>query len=574
MSISQSSLWTPAVASLGAAAVVLLTLAAISTVGTQPSTATIGMLTTLAVTAVSGIVAHRRRRAGVAANLYLAVLAVLLLSEAATQTQPTLTAMWLVPVPALAFSFCSRRSAWAWSIATLLAATLLGFSSTITAAVPTLGPLRAIRAIGWLVAVVGIAAAVRRSFSGAIGALSREVRIRRDAEQAARAASLAKTRLLGNLSHELRTPLVGVIGMSRFLMERDAHPDVRQPARIIDESGQLLLGLVDDLLDYASLSSGRLRIRRLDVDLHRHVESVVALMRGRAQAKGLELRLHEDPDLPAWVVLDPLRLRQILINLLGNAIKFTNVGHVELRIRRAGDQLRVEVEDTGVGIVEGEREQIFEPFHQIDSTASRHFGGTGLGLSICRRLIEAMDGAIGVDSERGRGTTFWFLLPLVEGTAPAQRQGPTLEHRDGARILAVDDNDINLVVTTTQLESLGFDVQAVSSGSKALKQLAREPFDLVFMDCQMPGLDGYETTRRLRLGEGPNQQVPVIALTAHAIWPERQRCLESGMDDYLTKPVDLDRLAETAARWLNSMDLMRSPSSDSDGRPVGEAEAS
>ncbi|MEO1087733.1 MAG: ATP-binding protein, partial [Acidobacteriota bacterium] len=268
--------------------------------------------------------------------------------------------------------------------------------------------------------------------------------------------------------------------------------------------------------------------------------------------------------LPTPLQADPTRLRQILVNLLANAIKFTERGHIHVRLewRRETSSLRLEVEDTGIGIPEAAVDRLFSPFQQVDSSTSRRFGGTGLGLAICKSLAELMGGEIGVRSRRGQGSTFWLDLPLTESTPGRPQPPPSTRPGEltGRRLLVVEDDEVNRMVTVARLESLGAVVTTSADGRDALERLSSERFDLVLMDCQIPELDGYQTTERLRATDGPNKTVPVVALTAHAHPDERSRCLEAGMNDFLSKPVETDELYATLRDWLDIADSLREPS--------------
>ncbi|MEM1181652.1 MAG: ATP-binding protein, partial [Acidobacteriota bacterium] len=334
---------------------------------------------------------------------------------------------------------------------------------------------------------------------------------------------------------------------------------------LVQESTRGLLAIVDDLLDVGKLGAGAVRLEERDVDIGRLVRQTVSFLSSRASAKDLDLRVTVDPELPAPLQADPTRLRQILVNLLSNAIKFTERGHIHVRVQWGAEDssLRLEVEDSGIGIPEAAVERLFSPFQQVDSSTSRRFGGTGLGLAICKSLAELMDGRIGVDSRRGHGSTFWLELPLGAPTEGSRRQPPTpirAGELSGRKLLVVEDDEVNRLVTSAKLESLGAAVETASDGRRALERLATERFDLVLMDCQIPELDGYQTTEELRRSQGPNASVPVVALTAHAHPDERTRCLEAGMNDFLTKPVETDELYSTLQEWLETADSLREPS--------------
>ncbi len=387
----------------------------------------------------------------------------------------------------------------------------------------------------------------------ALRAANQQLALARDA---AHAASETKSRFLANMSHEIRTPMNGVLGMSELLLQRPLEAEDRHRAGTIHRSARALLNLLNDILDLSKLEAGHVVIEEIPADPRQVVGDVVDLLSQTAQEKGLCLVHDLDPALPPIVRMDPLRVRQLLLNLVGNAIKFTEKGEVRVRVRALGPGrdllfLHFEIQDTGIGIDAAALDTIFDSFTQADPSTTRRYGGTGLGLAICEQLVTQMGGELGVESERGEGATFWFRVPVqVAGEEPAAPQR-SLTPLAG-RVLLAEDNLVNRELASAMLEQLALQVVVVEDGVEALAAMDRETFDLVLTDCQMPRLDGYELARRIREleREGPSRRMPVIALTAGATEQERKSCLEAGMDDHLAKPFDLNGLFQSLARWL------------------------
>jgi signal transduction histidine kinase/CheY-like chemotaxis protein len=537
------------------------------------------------------------------------------------------------------------------------------------------------------------------------------------AKQAAESAALAKGEFLATMSHEIRTPLNGIIPMLDLVARGSLAPDQREMLRTAHESSQQLLRIVDDILDYSKLEANRLELEITSFNLRELLEAVLQLMQRPAEGKGLRLELNIDPNVRLPVRGDPVRLRQVLTNLIGNAVKFTERGSIQLGVRRLGEtaaqhMLRFEVRDTGIGIGHAQQQRLFRAFTQADASTTRLYGGTGLGLAICKRIVDLMGGRIGVQSEPGHGSTFWFEIPLLKVIGDVQirqtahdarrvlaitpnlrlrqrialllpnwgmtvsivettqealerlRQPPSpglsnsgfvavladydgLRHsaralhrallrtpayagvrllwlygdedippelRDGAealprlapdadlrgalqqdrasrpepksqapfpsedvtpppatepaapgpppRLLLVEDNPVNLLVAQKLLSVLGYECDSAPNGEVALSHMASGVYDLVLMDCQMPVLDGYSATRRWReheAGQGPGKRLAIVAMTANAMAGDRQRCLDAGMDDYLSKPVSRDQLDACLRRWLRAAPVRSAP---------------
>ena len=462
------------------------------------------------------------------------------------------------------------------------------------------------------------------ALAGVLAALTiRYKRATREAEEARRQAERAnqvKSEFLTTLSHELRTPIIGVLGMTESIVTGPLNAAQREAASVISRSSESLLALIDDMLTSAKLEAGHVAIDSRPFELWTVIEETTIAMEGQARKRGLELSFDFDRDLPWTTVGDPLRLRQVLLNLVANAVKFTETGGVTVSARAAGwngpeARVRVSVTDTGPGIPSDKQHLLFERFSQVDSSPSRTAGGTGLGLAISRQLVQAMGGTIGLLSSEGRpGADFWFELPLpvlepesfhaaagslvscrsgqaalqarrqieawslgeairievedheealhspvrpsalrraIQHAAKAPAPKPSL--RLAGRVLLVEDNTINQKVASALLLKLGLQVDVASDGGVALERCRTQRYDAILMDCTMPGMDGYEATRRIRAMErGTSLHTPIIALTANALEDARRECLEAGMDDFANKPVRLDTLKPLLATWLGS----------------------
>ena len=371
------------------------------------------------------------------------------------------------------------------------------------------------------------------------------------------AASQVKSQFLATMSHEVRTPLNGMIGMTQLLLQTPLTPAQRGYVETARLSGDALLALVNKVLDYSRLDAGRIELEKVPFELDELLEGVMAPYRALALDRGLTIVAMVSPKVPRRLLGDAYRLRQVLTNLLDNAVKFTERGRVTVRV--AVDDARGEdvvlaftVEDTGPGIPEAKQARIFDAFIQGDGSTTRRYGGSGLGLAICRQLCLLLGSGISVRSTPGRGTAFRFTARLSRRgeEAPVPAQPPARAASIAARVLLVEDNNVNLLVACGMLGRIGCDVQAAMSGREALEMFAPGRFDLVLMDCLMPEMDGFETTAALRAREpatGPH--TPIVALTANAVEGDRDRCLAAGMDDYLSKPLRLAELRRMVARW-------------------------
>ncbi len=408
-----------------------------------------------------------------------------------------------------------------------------------------------------------------------------------EAREAALAAARIKSQFLANMSHEIRTPMNGVLGMAELLLKTHLTTQQQNFAQVISNSANHLLTIINDILDFSKLEAGEMRLQTIDFDLNDCIDTVIEVLSSQSEEKGLQLKVSIDNQVSRKLQGDPIRLRQILLNLISNAIKFTDAGEVVLEVTRgegesagvgdgesggvgegrsggeASTSVLFSVRDTGIGISVDGQQKLFQSFSQVDASSTRQYGGTGLGLTICKQIVEQMGGEIGVKSEIGQGSTFWFTAqfqvqetngvtqPLVNDNN-TEKINPVRLKNNQINILVAEDNLVNQQVLLNQLEILGYHADYAVNGEQALAMLSQQNYDIVLMDCQMPVLDGYTATQELRQREGNNRHTVVIALTANAMPEDREKCLASGMDDYISKPINLSLLSTLLQRWTQS----------------------
>lgn len=374
----------------------------------------------------------------------------------------------------------------------------------------------------------------------------------------------ARANFLASMSHEIRTPLNGVLGMLGLALEGEPDSTKRHRLEIALSAGESLLGILNDILDISKVEAGKLNLENISFDMRGLIEECATLHTQQARNKGVELIAETGSEFPNHFLGDPTRVRQILNNLLSNAIKFTDSGSVRITAQYAENTLTIEVADTGIGMSKEGLRRIFSPFSQADTQTTRLYGGTGLGLTLCRQLIERMQGEIKVDSKEQQGTRFTVTLPIpvysdLNTDSPKQRAEPaglpegSTQAQRSLRILLVEDNEVNQMVAGMLLKKMGHQVDTAENGQLAIEALEQQLYDLVLMDCQMPVMDGYEATRRIR--KNPQwKDLPVIAVTANVMQGDKDDCFASGMNDYITKPYNRKQLSAAITLWTSPTD--------------------
>ncbi len=363
-----------------------------------------------------------------------------------------------------------------------------------------------------------------------------------------------KSQFLANMSHEIRTPLNGILGMAQILSDTKLTKKQRDIVNILSTSGENLLVLINDILDFSKIEAGKINFINKDFKLDKPIREIHDILSRRADEKGLLLHINLDKNIPAYVNGDEYRFKQVVLNLVNNAIKFTEKGHIKISVEQIGmvegrHKIKVSVEDTGIGIPEAKKKKLFQSFSQLDPSSTKQYEGTGLGLAISKLLTEMMGGEIGVESVEGKGSTFWFTACFKKGTPPEKvDEGKTVERHKRFNnrkisVLVVEDNLINQKISSFSLQKAGMEVTLANNGLEAIELFKKQDFDVILMDVQMPVMDGYDATKEIRKIEEPlNTHIPIIALTANAMQGDAEKCLAAGMDNYISKPFKIDKL--------------------------------
>jgi signal transduction histidine kinase/CheY-like chemotaxis protein len=453
---------------------------------------------------------------------------------------------WVVIVPILAAILIGIRSAVIWGVISTLALLILNTAvpfreGFVDPAVVTASLI----ALLWVTTLL---------VAGLMQANDRIVRSLETARHEAQKANAAKSRFLARVSHELRTPMTGIIGLTEALSDSELPSTPRMYVETLRQTQSSLIHIINDIIDLSQVEAGQLVIQPRAFELPELIKQVDHLYQDRAFRADLNWKCEIEADVPRWIRGDPGRIRQVLHNFLSNAFKFTQTGGIHLRVAVANENgeeisLLFEVGDTGHGVPLSDQKSLFSEFGQLDPSAS----GSGLGLAINKRLVEAMDGTIGLDSEAGQGSRFWFELPLLRSTEPSVRMAPALTQQipslQPLEVLVAEDHTLTQKVARIMLEGLGCSVTIAANGLEAVEWVKQKSFDLILMDCRMPEMDGLEATQQIHRELPKDQRPPIVALTAQAIKGDRERCLAAGMDDYLAKPFTRDQLMGILTRW-------------------------